>query len=95
MRSAEANIGSSATSRERPPSYAKTNLDQFRELFSSAPRGGVIGVKREQALESFLTQMPVRFETAEDDVWVMGAVVEIGPNGLAEGIEQVLVPAQG
>jgi metallophosphoesterase (TIGR00282 family) len=58
-------------------------------------RAGVIGVKREQALESFLTQMPVRFETAEDDVWVMGAVVEIGPNGLAEGIEQVLVPAQG
>jgi 2',3'-cyclic-nucleotide 2'-phosphodiesterase len=58
-------------------------------------RAGVIGVKREQALESFLTQMPVRFETAEDDVWVMGAVVEIGPNGLAEGIEQILVPAQG
>jgi metallophosphoesterase (TIGR00282 family) len=58
-------------------------------------RAGVIGVKREQALESFLTQMPVRFETAEDDVWVMGAVVEIGPNGLAERIEQVLVPAQG
>jgi 2',3'-cyclic-nucleotide 2'-phosphodiesterase len=58
-------------------------------------RAGVIGVKREQALQSFLTQMPVRFETAEDDVWVMGAVVEIGPNGLAEGIEQVLVPAQG
>ena len=58
-------------------------------------RAGVIGVKREQALESFLTQMPVRFETAEEDVWVMGAVVEIGPNGLAEGIEQVLVPAQG
>jgi len=58
-------------------------------------RAGVIGVKREQALESFLTQMPVRFETAEDDVWVMGAVVEIGPNGRAEGIEQVLVPAQG
>jgi metallophosphoesterase (TIGR00282 family) len=58
-------------------------------------RAGVIGVKREQALDSFITQMPVRFETAEEDVWVMGAVVEIGPNGLAEGIEQVLVPAQG
>jgi metallophosphoesterase (TIGR00282 family) len=56
-------------------------------------RAGVIGVKREQALEAFLTQMPVRFETAEEDVWVMGAIVEIGPNGLAESIEQVLVPA--
>jgi metallophosphoesterase (TIGR00282 family) len=56
-------------------------------------RAGVIGVKRDQALEAFLTQMPVRFETAEEDVWVMGAIVELGPNGLAESIEQVLVPA--
>jgi 2',3'-cyclic-nucleotide 2'-phosphodiesterase len=56
-------------------------------------RAGVIGVKREQALESFLTQMPVRFETAEEDVWVMGAVIEVGANGLAQSIEQVLVPA--
>jgi len=56
-------------------------------------RAGVIGVKRDQALEAFITQMPVRFETAEEDVWVMGAAVEIGPNGLAESIEQVLMPA--
>ncbi|MGH2982251.1 MAG: TIGR00282 family metallophosphoesterase [Solirubrobacterales bacterium] len=56
-------------------------------------RAGVIGVKRDQALEAFITQMPVRFETAEEDVWVMGAVVEIGPNGLAESIEAVLMPA--
>jgi 2',3'-cyclic-nucleotide 2'-phosphodiesterase len=58
-------------------------------------RAGVIGVKREQALESFLTQMPVRFETAEEDVWVMGAVIEVGANGLAQSFEQVLVPAPG
>ena len=58
-------------------------------------RAGVIGVKREQALESFLTQMPVRFETAEEDVWVMGAVIEVGANGLAQSIAQVLVPAPG
>jgi metallophosphoesterase (TIGR00282 family) len=58
-------------------------------------RAGVIGVKREQALESFLTQMPVRFETAEEDVWVMGAAVELGPNGLAVAFAQVLVPAEG
>jgi 2',3'-cyclic-nucleotide 2'-phosphodiesterase len=56
-------------------------------------RAGVIGVKRDQALEAFLTQMPVRFETAEEDVWVMGAIVELGLNGLAESIEQILVPA--
>ena len=39
-------------------------------------RGGVIGVKKEQILERFLTQMPVKFETAEEDAWVMGCVIE-------------------
>ena len=58
-------------------------------------RAGVIGVKRDQALESFITQMPVRFETAEDDVWVMGAVVRTGTGGLAEAFEQILLPAPG
>ncbi|MGZ8665612.1 MAG: TIGR00282 family metallophosphoesterase [Solirubrobacterales bacterium] len=56
-------------------------------------RAGVIGVKRDQALEAMITQMPVRFETAEEDVWVMGALVEARPDGLASSIEQILVPA--
>ena len=57
-------------------------------------RGGVIGVRREQALESFRTQMPVKFETADEDVWINGAViVEVRDDGLAESIEQVLMPA--
>src|SRR5918992_4100736 len=56
-------------------------------------RAGVIGVKRDQALEALITQMPVRFETAEEDVWVMGAAVAVRPDGLADSIEQVLVPA--
>ena len=30
-------------------------------------RAGVIGVRREQALRGFKTQMPVRFDTAEED----------------------------
>ncbi len=56
-------------------------------------RTSVLGVKPEQALEAFITQMPVRFETAEDDVWVMAVVVEVNSEGLADSIEQVLVPA--
>ncbi len=56
-------------------------------------RSGVIGVKRDQALEAMITQMPVRFETAEEDVWVMGVLVVARPDGLAESIEQILVPA--
>jgi metallophosphoesterase (TIGR00282 family) len=55
-------------------------------------RTSVLGVKPEQALERLITQMPVRFETAEDDVWVMGAVVEVNQDGLADSIEQVMVP---
>jgi metallophosphoesterase (TIGR00282 family) len=57
-------------------------------------RTSVLGVKPEQALKSFTTQMPVKFETAEDDVWVMGAVVDVNDKGLADSIEAVVVPAQ-
>ena len=56
-------------------------------------RAGVIGVRREQALEAFRTQMPVRFDTADKDVWLMGTAVEIGDDGLARGIDQILIPA--
>jgi metallophosphoesterase (TIGR00282 family) len=55
-------------------------------------RAGIIGVKREQALEAFRTQMPIRFDSAEGDVWVMGALVDVTDEGLARSIEQVLVP---
>jgi len=57
-------------------------------------RTSVLGVKPEQALEALITQMPVRFETAEEDVWVMGAAVEVNERGLADSIEQVMVPAR-
>jgi 2',3'-cyclic-nucleotide 2'-phosphodiesterase len=56
-------------------------------------RTSVLGVKPEQALEALTTLMPVRFETAEEDVWIMGAVVEINEQGLADSIEQIMVPA--
>jgi metallophosphoesterase (TIGR00282 family) len=56
-------------------------------------RMSVLGVRWEQALEGFRTQMPVRFQTAEEDVWVNAVVVELGPDGLARSIEQVLEPA--
>ena len=53
-------------------------------------RAGVIGVRREQALEAFRTGMPIRFDTADEDLWVMGAAIEIGDDGFARSIEQVL-----
>jgi 2',3'-cyclic-nucleotide 2'-phosphodiesterase len=39
-------------------------------------RGGVIGVKREQAIESMLTHMPIRFESSDEDPWLQGALIE-------------------
>jgi metallophosphoesterase (TIGR00282 family) len=54
-------------------------------------RDSVIGVRSEQALESFRTQMPVRFDTAEDNPWVNAVLIEGRPDGLAASIEQLLV----
>lgn len=58
-------------------------------------RAGVLGVRREIILEQMITQMPVRYETADEDVWVMGVLVESGEGGLAASIEQVLEPVPG
>ncbi len=60
----------------------------------TGPRGGVIGVKREQAIESLLTQMPVRFETSEEDPWLMGVLIRCSATEplRADSIEQVLMP---
>jgi 2',3'-cyclic-nucleotide 2'-phosphodiesterase len=57
----------------------------------TGPRGGVIGVKREQAIQSLLTQMPVRFETSEEDPWLMGVLIRCSGPLRAESIEQVLM----
>ena len=58
-------------------------------------RGGVIGVKREQALHRFRTLMPIRFETSEDDPWLMAVLIEApdGGDGSASSIQQLLVEA--
>ena len=58
----------------------------------TGPRGGVIGVKREQAIESLLTQMPTRFETSEEDPWLMGVLISCSQQLRADSIEQVLMP---
>ncbi|CAA9470546.1 MAG: Uncharacterized protein YmdB [uncultured Solirubrobacteraceae bacterium] len=54
-------------------------------------RGGVIGVKREQALERFRTMMPVRFETSEEDPGLDAVLIEVGEDGRATSIEQLLL----
>jgi metallophosphoesterase (TIGR00282 family) len=54
-------------------------------------RGGVIGVKREQALERFRTMMPVRFETSDVDPGLNAVLIEAGEDGRATSIEQLLL----
>ncbi|HEV7400308.1 MAG TPA: TIGR00282 family metallophosphoesterase [Solirubrobacterales bacterium] len=56
-------------------------------------RTSVLGVKPELILEQMITQMPVKFETAEEDVWVMGAAVEVNDKGFADSITPVMVSA--
>ena len=57
-------------------------------------RNGVIGVKREQALERFIKLTNVRFETAEEDPWLNAVLVEADGEGRATAIEQLLLPAR-
>jgi 2',3'-cyclic-nucleotide 2'-phosphodiesterase len=61
----------------------------------TGPRGGVIGVKREQALESMITRMPVKFETSSDDPWLNAVLIRATEPMRAQAIEQVLEPAVG
>jgi 2',3'-cyclic-nucleotide 2'-phosphodiesterase len=61
----------------------------------TGPRGGVIGVKRDQALEAMITRMPVRFETSTEDPWLNAVVIRATEPMRAEAIEQVLEPAPG
>jgi metallophosphoesterase (TIGR00282 family) len=58
-------------------------------------RGGVIGVKREQALESLVTRMPVRFETSSEDPWLNAVLVTADGPMRASSIELVLERASG
>jgi 2',3'-cyclic-nucleotide 2'-phosphodiesterase len=60
----------------------------------TGPRGGVIGVKREQALERFLTLTQVRFETSKEDPWLNAVLIEGADDGTATSIAQVLLPAR-
>jgi metallophosphoesterase (TIGR00282 family) len=58
----------------------------------TGPRGGVIGVRREQALRSLTTHMPTRFETSDEDPWLNAVLIEAATPGRADSIEQVLLP---
>jgi 2',3'-cyclic-nucleotide 2'-phosphodiesterase len=57
------------------------------------PRDSVIGVKKELVIERFLTQLPVRFEVADGNVWLEGVAIELGADGRALSIAPFEEPA--
>jgi metallophosphoesterase (TIGR00282 family) len=59
----------------------------------TGPRGGVIGVRKEQSIRGFVTHMNERYETSEDDPWLNAVLVTCSQPLRADAIEQVLLPA--
>ncbi|MFA4982455.1 MAG: TIGR00282 family metallophosphoesterase [Candidatus Omnitrophota bacterium] len=56
----------------------------------TGPFDSVIGRKKEQILSRFLTQMPVKFEMAEGDIQLHGAIIDIDDKtGKADSIKRV------
>lgn len=56
------------------------------DLGMTGPHGGVIGVRSDIILRRFLTGSSGRFEPADDEVLVQGAVIEAGVDGGATAI---------
>jgi metallophosphoesterase (TIGR00282 family) len=58
----------------------------------TGPRGGVIGVKKEQAIKSLVDQISVRFEPSDADPWLMGVTIALDDRLRAASIEPVRRP---
>jgi metallophosphoesterase (TIGR00282 family) len=59
----------------------------------TGPIDSVIGMKRENSLSRFLTQLPQRFEPAAGPTMLCGVVVEVGAGGAASSITRIAEPA--
>jgi metallophosphoesterase (TIGR00282 family) len=54
------------------------------------PRNSVIGVKKENIIKRFLTQMPQQFTVSKEDVWINGVVIDIDEKtGMAREIIRI------
>jgi 2',3'-cyclic-nucleotide 2'-phosphodiesterase len=64
------------------------------DLGLTGPTDGVIGVDRDQIIQRFLTQMPIKFETAKGPAALSGVVVTVDPEtGRASDIRRLRVAA--
>jgi len=54
------------------------------------PRDSVIGVKKENIIEKFITCMPQKFTVSKNDVWINGVVIDIDEkSGKARDIKRI------
>jgi len=60
------------------------------DLGMTGPFKSILGRKEEQIVERFILQMPVRFEMAEDDIMLCGAIIDIdSKTGRAISIKRI------
>jgi calcineurin-like phosphoesterase len=59
----------------------------------TGPRGGVIGVRKEQSIRGFVTHMNEHYDTSDEDPWLNGVLVTCSQPLRADAIEQLLLPA--
>ena len=66
------------------------------DIGMTGPLDSVIGIKKEIILKKYLTQMPMRFEVANDDLVFAGAVMEIEEKtGKAKSIRRIAKRFEG
>jgi 2',3'-cyclic-nucleotide 2'-phosphodiesterase len=59
----------------------------------TGPFDSVIGVKKEEAIQKFITQRPAKFEIAKKDIRINAVVIEVDETtGLAQHIERINIP---
>ena len=64
------------------------------DLGLTGPTDGIIGVDRQQIIQRFVTQMPIKFETAKGPAALHGVVITLDPEtGRATAIQRLRVPA--
>jgi hypothetical protein len=64
------------------------------DLGLTGPTDGVIGVDRDQIIQRFLTQMPIRFETAKGPAALHAVVISVDPeSGRASDIRRLRLAA--
>lgn len=60
----------------------------------TGPRDSVIGVDKDIIIKRFLTDMPIRFEVAEADVWIEGVLIDADDQGRATAIERLQIQGE-